>query len=68
MVSIILIITKQHLINIVCPLTYMTWIVKCRNPSQRDDGRNQVQQVAGRTIFGVIPNCASVNSLQLQHT
>jgi hypothetical protein len=67
MASTITIIAKQHLINIICPLTYLTWIVKWRNLSQLDDGRIQVRQVAGRTIFGMIPNCASVNSLQLQH-
>jgi hypothetical protein len=68
MVSTIIIIAKQHLINIICPLTYLTWIVKWRNPSQRDDGRIQVQQVAGRTLFGVMPNCVFISSLQLQHT
>jgi hypothetical protein len=67
MVSTIVIITKQHLISIVYPMTYLTWIVKWRNPGQHDDGRIQIQQVAGRTIFGMIPNCASVSSLQLQH-
>jgi hypothetical protein len=67
MVSTIIIVTKQHLINIVCPLTYLTWIIKWRNLSRHDDGRIQVQQVAGRTIFGVIPNYAFVNSLQFQH-
>jgi hypothetical protein len=65
MVSTIAIIAKQHLISIVCPLTYLTWIVKWRNPSRRDDGRIQVRQVAGHTIFGVISNFASVSSLQL---
>ncbi len=45
-----------------------TWIVKWRNPSRRDDGRIQVRQVARHTIFKVIPNCASISSLQLQHT
>jgi hypothetical protein len=68
MVSTITVIAKQHLINIVCPLTYLTWIIKWRNPSQRNDGRIQVRQVAGRTIFGMIPNCALISSLQLQHT
>jgi hypothetical protein len=33
MVSTITIIAKQHLIGIVCPLTYLTWIIKWRNPS-----------------------------------
>jgi hypothetical protein len=64
MVSTITIITKQHLINIVCPLTYLTWIIKWRNPSRRDDGRIQIWQVAGCTIFGVIPNGVYVSSLQ----
>jgi hypothetical protein len=59
MVSTITIIAKQHLINIICPLTYLTWIVKWRNPNRRDDGRIQVQQVARRIVFGVIMNCAS---------
>jgi hypothetical protein len=68
MVSTIIVFTKQHLINIVYSLTYLTWIVKWRNPSQHDDGRIQVQQVARRTIFGMILNCAFVSSLQLQHT
>jgi hypothetical protein len=62
MVSTNTIIVKQHLINIVCPLTYLTWIVKCKNLNQRDDGRTQVWQVARHTIFGMILNCASVNS------
>ncbi len=39
MVSTITVIAKQHLINIVYPLTYLTWIVKQRNPSRCDDGR-----------------------------
>jgi len=68
MVSTIIIIAKQHLISIICPLTYLTWIVKWKNPSRHDDGRIQVQQVAGRTIFGVIINYASISFLQLQHT
>jgi hypothetical protein len=68
MVSTIAINAKQHLINIVCPLTYLTWIIKWRNPGRRDDGRIQIRQMAGHTIFGMISNCASVNSLQLQHT
>jgi hypothetical protein len=68
MVSTIAIIAKQHLINIVCPLTYLTWIVKWRNLGRCDDGRIQIQQVVGHTIFGMIPNCAFVSSLQLQHT
>ncbi len=63
MVSTITIVTKQHLISIICPLTYLTWIIKWRNPSRRDDGRIQVRQVVGRTIFGIITNCASVSSL-----
>jgi hypothetical protein len=63
MVSTIVIIAKRHLINIVCPLTYLTWIVKWRNPGWRDDGSIQIQQVARRIIFGVIPNCAFVSSL-----
>jgi hypothetical protein len=63
----IAIIAKQHLINIVYPLTYLTWIVKWRNPNRHDDGRIQVQQMAGRIVFGMTLNCASVNSLQLQH-
>ncbi len=62
------IIAKQHPINIVYPLTYLTWIVKWRNPSWCDDGRIQVRQVAWRTIFGMIPNCVFISSLQLQHT
>jgi len=65
MVSTITIIAKQQLINIVYPLTYLTWIIKWGNPSRRDDGRIQVWQVVGRTIFGVISNCVFVNSLQL---
>jgi hypothetical protein len=68
MLSTITIIAKQHLISIIYPLTYLTWIVKWRNPSRHDDGWIQVWQVAGHTIFGVILNCAFVNSLQLQHT
>jgi hypothetical protein len=68
MVSTISIIAKQHLINIVFPLTYLTWIVKWRNPGRCDDGRIQIRQVSRRTIFGVISNCASISSLQLQHT
>jgi hypothetical protein len=68
MVSTITVVAKQHLINIVYPLTYLTWIIKWRNPSRRDDGRIQVWQVARHTIFGMILNCASVSSLQLQHT
>jgi hypothetical protein len=68
MVCTIAIIAKQDLISIVCPLTYLTWIVKWRNPSWHDDGRIQVWQMAGRIIFGVILNCAFVSSLQLQHT
>jgi hypothetical protein len=68
MVSTIIIITKQHLISIVYPLTHLTWIVKWRNPSRHDDGRIQIRQVVGCTIFGVILNCAFVNSLQFQHT
>ncbi len=54
MVSTIIVFAKQHPINIICPLTYLTWIIKWRNPSQRDDGRIQVRQVVGRTIFGMI--------------
>jgi hypothetical protein len=46
----------------------LTWIVKWRNPSWCDDGRIQVRQVAWRTIFGMIPNCVFISSLQLQHT
>jgi len=53
MVSTITVIAKQHLISIVYPLTYLTWIIKWRNPSRRDDGRIQVRQVAGRIIFGM---------------
>jgi hypothetical protein len=68
MVSTITIIIKQHLIGIICPLTYLTWIVKWKNPNQHDDGRIQIWQVAGCIIFGVILNCAFVSSLQLQHT
>jgi len=68
MVSTIAIITKQHLINIVCPLTYLTWIIKWRNPNWCDDGRIQIRQVARRTVFGMIRNYVSINSLQLQHT
>jgi hypothetical protein len=68
MVSTIAIIEKQHLIGIVCSLTYLTWVVKWWNPSRCDDGRIQIRWMARRTIFGVILNCASVNSLQLQHT
>jgi hypothetical protein len=68
MLSTITMITKQDLINIVYPLTYLTWMVKWRNPSRCDDGRIQVRQVARHIVFGVISNCASVNSLQLQHT
>jgi hypothetical protein len=68
MVSTITIITKQHLTNIVCPLTYLKWIVKWRNPSRCDDGRIQVWQVARCIVFGVISNCVLVSSLQLQHT
>jgi hypothetical protein len=68
MVSTIIVIAKQHLISVVYPLTYLTWIVKWRNPSQRDDGRIQVRQVAARIVFGVISNCVSVSFLQLQHT
>jgi hypothetical protein len=63
MVSTITIIAKQHLISIVYPLTYLTWIIKWRNPNRCDDGRIQIQQVARRIIFGVISNCASVSSL-----
>jgi len=65
MVSTIIIIVKQHLISIVYLLTYLTWIVKWRNPSRHDDGRIQVQQVVGCTVFGMIPNYAFVSSLQL---
>jgi len=68
MVSTIAIIVKQHLISIVSPLTYLTWIVKWRNQSQYDDGRIQIQQVVGRIIFGVVMNCAFISSLQLKHT
>jgi hypothetical protein len=68
MVSTIIDIAKQHLINIAYPLTNLTWIIKWRNPSRRDDGRIQVRHVTGRTIFGMILNYASVSSLQLQHT
>jgi hypothetical protein len=32
-------VATQHLISIVYPLTYLTWIIKWRNPSRRDDGR-----------------------------
>jgi hypothetical protein len=39
MVSTIIVIAKQHLISIVYPLTYLTRIIKWRNPSQCDDGR-----------------------------
>jgi hypothetical protein len=56
------------MINIVYPLTYLRWIIKWRNSNQHDDGRIQVWQLARRIIFGVILNCAFVNSLQLQHT
>jgi len=65
MVSTITIIAKQHLITIVYPLTYLTWIVKWRNLSRRDDGRIQVWQVARHIVFGMILNYASVISLQL---
>jgi hypothetical protein len=68
MVSTITIIIKQHLIDIIYPLTYLTWIVKWRNPNRRDDGRIQVWQVARCIVFGMILNYASVRSLQLQHT
>jgi hypothetical protein len=68
MVSTITIIAKQHLISIIYLLTYLTWIVKWRNPSRRYEGKVQVQQGVGRIIFGMIPNCASIKSLQLQHT
>jgi len=68
MVSTITIIAKQHLINIIYPLTYLKWIVKWRNPSRRYEGRVQVQRVARCTIFGMIPTCVSIKSLQLQHT
>jgi hypothetical protein len=34
MISTITIIAKQHLIGIIYPLTYLTWIVQWRNPSR----------------------------------
>jgi hypothetical protein len=39
-----------------------------QDPSWHDDGRIQVSLVAGHIIFAMILNCASISSLQLQHT
>jgi hypothetical protein len=67
MVYTITVIAKHQRLSSNIPKN-LTRIVKWRNPSQRDDGRIQVRQMARHTVFGMIMNCVFVNSLQLQHT